>query len=216
MAAAPVPLSEQEPGRSAAVALPAERSRRARAPLEPARNACSSLAPVWNCAGSAGRRSITIPRAARRAAADGPADRPYPGTDRGTFPGVAADRSAHSSYGRSAGRPAQWTTCHRLARRLPVVARRRIILRILRSRRGRHCRNNPNRRAATSHQTNHFNSAASDKNRAMVRRWQGERQQPPSKRSANGPGTRLSVAPLACRLAGPMLAFRSLRGLGAW
>jgi hypothetical protein len=46
-----------------------------------------------------------------------------------------------------------------LARWLPVIIRRRIILGILRSGRNRNCRKNPSCCATANQQTNHFNSA---------------------------------------------------------
>ena len=104
----------------------------------------------------AGSASVTIPGATRRAPANGAADRADACADRRAFPGVSSDRSAHSSHGRSAGSPAQRPSRHRLARRLPVIIRRRIILGILRSRGNWNCRKNPGCCAAANDQTNHF------------------------------------------------------------
>ena len=129
----------------------------------------------------AGSASVTIPGATRRAPANGAADRADACADRRTFSRISADRSAHSSHGRTAGGPAQRAPCHCLARRLPVIALRRIILRILSSRRDLSCHKNPSRRPTASHQTNHPSSVLLT-NPRDVKTWLGERQWPRNKR----------------------------------
>jgi len=128
----------------------------------------------------AGSASVTIPGATRRAPANGAADRADACADRRAFPGVSSDRSAHSSHGRSAGSPAQRPSRHRLARRPPVIIRRRIILRILSSGRDLSCSKNPSRRPTASHQTNHPSSVLLTKS-CNVKTWLGERQWPRSR-----------------------------------
>ena len=162
MVAAQRRLLEETPSQSAPVARPAERKTRARAPTAEPQTSRSSLAPSFELVSAADRPygppSITIPGAACRASADRAADCSYARADRRTFPCVSADRSAHSSHGRSAGGAPQRPPRHRLARRLPIIIRRRIILRILRSGRNRNCRKNPSCCATANQQTNHFNS----------------------------------------------------------